>query len=72
MKNKSNKTTWGTSHFVDFASALRYYQKQEFGVMAGDVKQKIKEGLISIGLPNTKAGQSVSINYSEGRYFITG
>ena len=71
MKNKL-QTTWGTSHFVDFASALRYYQQQEFGVTVADIKNKIKEKSISIGRPEIKENQTAFINHSEGRWFIRG
>jgi hypothetical protein len=66
--------TMGTAHFVTRRAAVRYYTPYENGdiVAALDaVARKLAEGQIHIGPPALKAGQTLSLNREEGRYFIT-
>ncbi len=65
---KKNKTTYGTSHFISFPAAVRYYANQGENMLT--TRLKIEEKSISIGAPELKKGQKLIINQSEGRYFI--
>lgn len=62
-------TTIGTSYFVSFDAAVKYYRDyEEFPASA--VATKLEEGDIHIGKPPIKPGEKLSLN-SEGRYVIT-
>lgn len=65
-----SKTRWGTSNFVSFNAATKYYSNQ--GENEAAVKRKIAENLISIGVPVLKKGQTCGIIEGEGRYYIEG
>ena len=56
----------GTSHFVSRRAAFDYYREQE--IDAKGVNQKIDEGSIRIGRPDTPKGSHVFIIPDEGRY----
>ena len=67
-------TQYGTSHFEDWMAAVRYYKPYENNNLQQSykaVERKIKEGVIHIGPPEVKPGESISLNEEEGRYFIT-
>lgn len=57
----------GTAHFKDYNAAFAYYRGQ--GGDGADVEQKIRDGVIFIGKPESKPGDVVKLN-SEGRYEI--
>ncbi len=57
----------GTSHFISRHHAVRYFAKQN--ETAADVDAKIKEGVISIGRPETLVTERCSVD-SDGRYWI--
>ena len=59
--------TYGTSYFITFEKACRYYA--DYGCDQRDVARKIAEGEISIGEPPIKAGQHRRTN-TDGRYWI--
>ena len=61
-------TTYGTSHFVSRAAAVRYYQAYEDDADKA-VEIKLQEKSIYIGPPPTKENESYILG-SEGRYFI--
>lgn len=70
---KSQTITFGTANFVTFDAAVKYYNDQAGGCVLGttlDVKQKIEEGAIAIGMPPTKENQVAILDTREGRYFI--
>lgn len=58
----------GTNHFVAFAYAVIYYQKQ--GIDSGAVQQKYVDGEIKIGPPTLKDGESLVIIDDGCRYAI--
>ncbi len=60
--------TIGTSHFVSFNSALRYYAYED--ATDTDIDRKISEGLIHIGKPALKPGQKLSTIDDGTRYAI--
>ena len=70
--------TIGTSHFMSFEAAMRYYAAYE-GItrmtpknrayMRDIVQHKLDAGEIHMGRPEVKAGERVSIN-EEGRYLL--
>ena len=62
--------TYGTSHFVSKAAAVRYYRPYEQEATKA-VDRKLAEGQIHIGVPELKNGQQCYLNADEGRYFIT-
>lgn len=59
---------YGTSHFVDIASAVRYYKT--YGFSRDDVLRKIGQGEIAIGPPETPLGSYLTLDRPEGRYFV--
>lgn len=59
----------GTSYFVSFPAALRYYRPYGFDRAA--VQQKLDEGEIHIGKPPVKAGETLSLIDGRTRYQIT-
>lgn len=62
--------TWfGTSHFVNKASAVKYYDMMQ-GYDSAEVEQYIKEGNIHIGPPKLEPGQTLRVISDEGRYAI--
>lgn len=63
-------TTYGTSHFVSFAAAVRYYQDYHYPNTRATVQAKIDAGEIAIGRPALKPSQTCYVNREEGRYFI--
>lgn len=65
-------TLTGTSHFVSFDAAARYYADTEGGIGAGTAAaaRKLDAGEIHIGPPESKPGDTLKINNEEGRYFI--
>jgi hypothetical protein len=63
--------TTGTAHFESLAAAVRYYRPYGFENTAATVARKLAEGEIFIGPPALKAGQTLSLNREEGRYFVT-
>lgn len=60
----------GTSHFVSFESARRYYLPYGFKNTAEAVRRKIQDGEITIGPPQIKNGQKLLVIQDEGRYAI--
>ena len=56
----------GTSYFVSFANAVRYYR--EYGLTAKDVADKEANGEIHFGKPETKPNEQIFVR--EGRYHI--
>ena len=58
----------GTSHFVGYNAALRYFAYEN--ATDTDIDRKIAEGLIHIGKPALKAGQKLSIIDDGTRYAI--
>ncbi len=72
-KLKSSKGTIiiGTSHFVSFKAACKYYSAQEgWDGIYRLVKSKEAEGLIKIGAPLIKQGQRLKIVDNGTRYAI--
>lgn len=61
-------TTIGTNHFTSFSAACRYYRT--YGETNEDVKNKIEEGLITIGAPKLKAGERLELIDNLTRYAI--
>lgn len=59
---------YGTSHFESYSAALKYYKPYGYDNLA--INRKISEGEIHIGKPQSKPGEKVLLNHSEGRYFI--
>ena len=73
LKKSEHRTiTIGTSHFVSFKSACKYYAVQEGrrDGMAELVRSKKAEGLIKIGAPLIKQGQRLKIVDNGTRYAI--
>lgn len=62
--------TYGTSHFVSRAAAIRYYRPYETEASQA-VSRKLEEGQIHIGAPTLKIGESCYVDAAEGRYFVT-
>lgn len=60
--------TYGTSHFVDMPSAIRYYKAQ--GDDAASVRSKLDEGSIHLGKPVLKPGQRLHLLDEGTRYAI--
>jgi len=70
MDNKVVDRIVGTANFASFAFAVRYYDRQ--GENKAAVEEKIKEGLISIGIPDhNPLCETIHQHPVEGRYFIT-
>ena len=61
-------TSYGTSYFVSFETACRYYK--DYFETPKDVKRKISEGLIHIGRPPVTQGQFVGLTDNGTRYTI--
>jgi len=61
-------TSQGTCYFTSRQAAFKYYKKQ--GIPAEEVRDKIKEGAIHIGIPTTKEGERLVLNQEEGRWMI--
>lgn len=59
----------GTSHFVTFASACRYYAV--YGYTIADVRQLVNTGEIHIGAPHIKPGERLVFMNNATRYAIT-
>lgn len=59
---------YGTCHFVSIQAAYNYYSVYGYGKL--EVDQKLAEGDIKIGPPETKGGEKVVLDKTEGRYFI--
>jgi hypothetical protein len=66
--------TTGTSHFLSLNSAIRYYRDYEPAKtrpeIARSVGHKIEEGLIHIGKPTLKAGETLTVIDNGTRYAI--
>lgn len=60
-------TRVGTSHFISYTAAIRYYKP--YGYSPKDVRAKFNAGEIHLGRPVPKAGLSVGIIPGEGRYY---
>jgi hypothetical protein len=73
---EAHMTTYGTSYFVSFKHACRYYAPQE-GLnwyapeLSAIIQRKIDEGGIHIGIPPMKAGDLISRIDGGTRYAIT-
>ena len=65
---QASRITTGTSHFVSYNSALRYFAYEN--ATDTDIDRKIAEGLIQIGKPALKPGQKLSIIDDGTRYAI--
>jgi len=63
--------TYGTSHFVSKAAAIRYYRDYEGSDAKQVVEQKIREGQIHIGRPHLKPGETLSVVDGGKRYAIS-
>jgi hypothetical protein len=65
-------TRWGTSHFVSYEKATNYYSSPCYGYSNTHeaVDRKLREGEIHIGPPTAKAGQKITLEPKEGRYWI--
>lgn len=61
-------TILGTSYFVSYAMACKYYALQGDDRQA--VKRKIKEGEIHIGFPPVRPGDNIVIIDNGTRYAI--
>jgi hypothetical protein len=70
-ERRREMTRFGTSHFKDFAAAVRYYRTMGFN--AHDVTRKLKEGEIHIGRPTVdySKGERCELHPLEGRYLIS-
>ncbi len=68
-------TTTGTSHFVSFTKACDYYRDYDPDATPAEleshVRKAIDEGEISIGQPDIKPGETLSIIDDGTRYAIT-
>ena len=64
----------GTSHFVSTHSAIEYYRPYEPNMndweLLALIVSKLSAGEISIGKPELKPGQTLSVIKGEGRYAI--
>jgi hypothetical protein len=56
-----------TNHFTSFATALRYFEP--YGDDKQSLQRKLDEGLIAIGSPPAREGETIGIDTVEGRYF---
>ena len=63
-------TRWGTSHFVSYEKAVAYYSGYGYSNTQTAVDRKLSDGEIHIGPPTAKAGQKVTLEPQEGRYWI--
>jgi hypothetical protein len=63
-------TTIGTSHFVSLDAAIRYYSDYDYDDVKGAVARKIAEGEISIGKPDLKPGERLTLVDEGKRYAI--
>lgn len=63
--------TYGTSHFVSRAAAIRYYRDYEGSDAPAAVARKVREGEIHIGKPRLKAGERLTTVDGGKRYAIT-
>lgn len=61
----------GTSHFVSFESAVRYYKDYPYRSIRAAVMRKIYDGEISLGKPKLKKGERLSLIDGGLRYAIT-
>lgn len=61
-------TRHGTSHFVSFDHAARYYRP--YGFSPADVERKLTDGEIHLGKPATKPGERVVTIDNGTRYAI--
>jgi hypothetical protein len=59
---------YGTAHFKDVEAAVAYYRTQ--GESRSAVARKLAEQAIFLGPPILQPGQTLSLDRSEGRYFI--
>lgn len=57
-------TRYGTSYFISYSAAARYYGDRE------TASQKLAAGEIHIGKPELKPGERLHLDRPEGRYFI--
>lgn len=62
---------YGTSYFVSFAHAVRYYRDYEGRNAQHVVERKLSEGEIHIGEPPLKCGDVLSIIDKGTRYAVT-
>ncbi len=69
MQHNHDVISTGTSNFVSLRAARTYYARLD-GLTHDDVAEKIREGAITIGMPNLKPGQRCKFN-KEGRYIVT-
>lgn len=58
----------GTSHFVSYGTADRYYR--DYGYTPADVTQKVADGEIHIGKPQLKKGETLITIDNGTRYAI--
>lgn len=58
----------GTSYFMNWASAVRYYK--DYGYDRNEVDSMIAEGQIHLGKPLLKPGEILEVIEREGRYAI--
>lgn len=63
-------TRIGTSHFLSFAAAMRYYRDYYDIDACIVVPQKIREGEITIGRPKVKVGEKLVLIDCGTRYAI--
>lgn len=63
-------TRIGTSHFVSFQTAVRYYRPYGYENTVETVKRKILEGEIHIGKPPLAPGEKLVILDNGTRYGI--
>ena len=62
-------TTWGTSHFVSLAAAIRYYR--DYGYTDEQIIYKLENGEVRIGKPlELKLGDRVVLIDNGTRYAI--
>lgn len=62
-------TTYGTSYFISFETAVAYYR--DYGDTRAQVMRKIHNGSIHIGKPVLKSGHRLSVIDDGARYAIT-
>ena len=60
----------GTNHFVSRKAAIRYYQPQEYPIAAQAVDDMVSRGVISIGKPDLKPGERLTLLDGGARYGI--
>jgi hypothetical protein len=63
-------TITGTSHFVSFQTAVRYYRPYGYENTVETVKRKLLEGEIHIGRPEVKAGDRLILLDNGTRYGV--